>query len=148
MYNNDDEIEKADAATECAKQIRVGIGQYPEEWQSKQQLSTDDGYEYKGWVIGDGNKPDEKDGWKYYSSEAGMMLFRREKLSTDGTFPYLKSEQEFQIIAMRSLGINYPECGATFEQCVNGVLMLAAENKSQPSTDIVANKHNPIRHIK
>lgn len=29
-YNDDDEIEKAECANDCAKQIRVGIGQYSE----------------------------------------------------------------------------------------------------------------------
>jgi hypothetical protein len=45
--------------------------------------------------------------------------------------PYLKSEQEFQIIAMRALGINYPENGHTFEQCINSVLMMA-KKKEEP----------------
>ena len=36
-------------------------------------------YEYKGWRIGEPNKPDEKDGWLYHSSEAAMIIFKKIK---------------------------------------------------------------------
>lgn len=47
----------------------------------------------------------------------------------NNTFPYLKLEQERQVILMKSLGINYPNNGYTFEQCVNTVLFMAGKNK-------------------
>jgi hypothetical protein len=50
------------------------------------------------------------------------------------TYQYSTVEMDRQVILMRALGINYPDNGATFEQCVNSLLFLLAEAlKNKPN---------------
>lgn len=47
--------------------------------------------------------------------------------------PIEHPDREFQIIAMRALGINYPENGYTFEQCINTALTMAKKTREEES---------------
>jgi hypothetical protein len=43
-----------------------------------------------------------------------------------------------QIVLLKSLGINYPESGYLFEQCINTVFMMIEKKKEEVSWDEVS----------